>query len=166
LLKTKYYPPKHKYHVTASVAISLGFPIGFLLLNVLTEHLMLKYDSNWPLVQRLYGSIAFMCLLLFSPFFTEAKAEKPVIKSTQTLMKFRDEVPLQLSPEQFSLLIKAIWLLGLMFNSCATTAIVTHLVLLYCLITKKFELNATSQLFFFSYFSLATLSRSDWTRNF
>jgi hypothetical protein len=27
-------------------------------------------------------------------------------------------------------------------------------------------LNATSQLFFFSYFSLATLSRSDWTRNF
>ncbi len=122
-----YYPPRSKYHVSASVAISLGFPIGFLVLNLLTEYMMITYDNNWQLIQRVYGFIALLCLFVFCPFFTEEKAEKPEIKTTHTIMAFHDTM-FNMTSEQFTLFIKTIWLLGLTMNSCATTAIVTHLV--------------------------------------
>ncbi len=122
-----YFPPSSKYHVTASVAISLGFSIGYLTVNLSTDYLLNLFDQNWQLIQRVYGFVALICLILFCPLFTEkyAVAEVSSIQKQKLLFK---ETLFYLTSEQFGLFIKGLWLIGLFLNSIANSALVIHLV--------------------------------------
>lgn len=123
-----YFPPNHRYHVTASVAVSLGFPLGFLVLNPLTETLIIYYQNDWQIVQRIYAFITLIIILISCPLFTDKHAKKT--ENEQHLNEeivFREEF-LSLNSNHLRILIRTLWLLGLFLNSFANTSILIHLV--------------------------------------
>lgn len=127
-----YYPPKSSYHIMATVAVSLGFPLGFLVLNFINETLMTFYKNDWQKVQFIYSLIAFVCTLVSFPLFTEKYAEYDLEEneSTQEVVYKDDEqpLPLNLSKDKFEYIIRILWLAGLLFNSCANNSVMIHLV--------------------------------------
>lgn len=126
-----YYPPKSSYHIMATVAVSLGFPLGFLVLNFINETLMTFYKNDWQKVQFIYSLFAFACTLLSYPLFTEkfAEIDPEENESTQEVVYKEDmTIPLNLSKDKFEYVIRFLWLGGLLLNSCANNSIMIHLV--------------------------------------
>ncbi|CAF0816827.1 unnamed protein product [Brachionus calyciflorus] len=127
LLTGMYYPPNHKYHVTATVSISLGFPIGFLIINPLNESLLKYYDNDWQLVQRIYSVIVLILMGITSLFFTDKYSNK-----IEHQMEIRDEIAykdefLSIKSKHLSFIVRFLWLFGLVCNSIANTSILTNL---------------------------------------
>ena len=88
LLVGSYFPITSKYHVSASVAISLGFPLGFLILSPLTEFLIAFTAGDWKIVQRFYGISILLQVCVFGPLFCEKYADKinleqPILVETE-----------------------------------------------------------------------------------
>lgn len=124
-----YYPPKSSYHIMATVAVSLGFPFGFLVLNFINESLMSVYKNDWQKVQFIYSLIALTCTITFFPFFTEKYAEVDETETeTSQEITYKDEILFNLSKPKFELLIRVLWLVGLVLNSCANNSIMVYLV--------------------------------------
>lgn len=93
---------------------------------------MIEYDNDWQLAQRIYSLFAFLSLIILGPFFTDTKkspeAERAkAVCDEQGTITFKDTMFLMTS-EQFGKMIRVLWWLGLMANSCANTAIITHMV--------------------------------------
>ena len=81
LLTGTYFPPSSKYHILATVGISLGSPLGFLVMNPLTNALLKYYENDWQIVQRMYSGTTFLFIFLSFPFFTEKYADKYINKA-------------------------------------------------------------------------------------
>ena len=128
LLAGAYFPAKHKFHVAATVAISLGFPLGFLILNPLTEGLIVYFDYNWKIVQRIYGLITLLQLLIFAPLFTEKYADG--VKETQAEVKIVHNWTnvYFIQAKYVPYLTKALWLTGVFCISCGNNAVQINLV--------------------------------------
>lgn len=123
-----YYPPKSAYHIMATVAISLGFPLGFLILNFITDSL-LHLTNDWQKVQFIYSLIALVCTVAFFPFFTEKYAEYDEVENEATQEVICNEPLLfGLTNERFHYLVRFLWLSGLIVNSCANNSVLIHLV--------------------------------------
>ena len=130
LLTGTYFPPSHQYHIPATVAISLGFPLGFLVLNPLNNSLLSYYNNDWQLVQRIYSLVTFLLILVSFPFFTEKYAnEQPLENEKNTCSDdlFRHNIYF-LKPNQVAFVVKILWMTGLLFNSCANNSIQINLV--------------------------------------
>jgi MFS family permease len=125
-----YYPPKSQYHITATVAVSLGFPLGFLVLNSFTERLMLFYNNDWQKVQFIYSIISLVCMLAFFPFFTDKYTECDDVENERKEEIVYEQVPRFnfISTKHLAYLIRFLWLTGLLLNSCANNSILIHLV--------------------------------------
>ena len=109
-----------------TIVISLGFPLGYLILNPLTEYLFQTHE--WHYVKRLYSCIAFICLIIFSPFFTDKYVTNFTEESEETLLINQEENVVQLYPsKQYQFLTNAIWLLGLFSFALAINALVLNL---------------------------------------
>ena len=131
-----YFPTNSKYHVTFTVLISLGFPLGSLTLNSLNDYLIDDKQYDWQVVQRIYSFVILLCLFICCPFFTDENAELVEIGSDQERVY---EKPLYfMNPKQVYYFTKFIWLLALGMQSCANSSILIHLVLLYFYILKLF----------------------------
>lgn len=130
----------HKYHVTANVSISLGFPLGYFIINPLNESLIEYYD--WRSVFRIYSVIIFFLILMVSPLFTDkySNTEK-LMFNHQEEVAFNDEF-LNISSKNLSYLVRTLWLVGIVSNSIANTSILTHLV--------NFKINKINFKIFFS----------------
>ncbi|RNA34064.1 monocarboxylate transporter [Brachionus plicatilis] len=121
----KYYPPEHKYHVTANVTISLGFPLGYFIINPLNESLLEYYD--WRMVFRIYGIMICFLILMVSPLFTDKYSNsKQLDPLNKEEVAFNDEF-LNISSKHLSWLVRILWLVGIVANSIANTSILTHL---------------------------------------
>ncbi len=126
-----YYPINHKHHITSTVAISLGFPLGFLFLNPLTEYLLTTFNNDWQLVQRIYSCTTFACLLLSSALFTDKFAEKQTeIHSNDHNSAKKQRGFLNLTQNQFDWIIKTLWYVAILLNSCANNSVLIHLVII------------------------------------
>lgn len=114
----------------ATVAISLGFPLGFLVQNFINETLVTHYKIDWHIVQFMYSLIACACALLAFFFFSEKYAEydEQENESTQDVIYKDDEIPPSLTKEKLEYLIRILWFAGLILNSCANNSIMIHLV--------------------------------------
>lgn len=128
-----YYPPRSSYHIMATVAISLGFPLGFLILNFINETLM-SFFNDWQKVQLIYSFIALACTIAAYKFFTAefAENEEQESESTQNDIVYKDEHPLPFgwtNKEKLAYFIRFLWLGGLLLNSCAHNSVMIHLVL-------------------------------------
>ena len=127
LLTGTYFPPGNKFHITATVAISLGFPLGFLVLNPLTDVLMKRFD-DWQYVQRIYSGITLILALTCGPFFTEKKSDKHEEETdTKSENIFRNNF-FFLKPEHVAIVVKVLWLTGILLQSCANNSILINLV--------------------------------------
>ena len=130
LLTGTYFPPGNKYHISATVAISLGFPLGFLVLNPLTDVLMKRFD-DWQYVQRIYSGITLILALTCGPFFTDKKSQKQEEAEAVTKSEniFRNNFYF-LKPEHLGILVKVLWLSGILLHSCANNSILMNLVII------------------------------------
>jgi hypothetical protein len=131
LLTGTYFPPSNRYHIPATVAISLGFPLGFLLLNPLTNVLLSYYD--WQVVQRIYSVVIFLFILISYPLFTEKYADEKPEELEKTIPSeeiFKYDIYF-LKPNQVSFIVKFLWMTALLFNSCANNSIQINLVSIY-----------------------------------
>ena len=81
LLTGTYFPPSSKYHILATVGISLGSPLGFLVMNPLTKSLLTYYENDWQIVQRIYSVTTLFFVLICFPLFTEKFADKYINKT-------------------------------------------------------------------------------------
>jgi MFS family permease len=122
-----------KHHVTATVLISLGFPLGYLVMNPLTEMLMSSYNNDWQLVQRIYAAIIAVCALATCPLFTDSLAnknslslEQPLDTAPQDTLTYKSL--LKLNGKQVKRLLQGLWLAGLVLVSLANNSILIHLV--------------------------------------
>ena len=135
MLTGVYYPPSSRYHITASVAISLGFPLGFIILSSLSEALMTHFD--WKGVQRIYSVMTLVFMIFFTPLFTEKynqeSSTEPLIKSRSNSQFWSPKGVYCLTAHRVSILIKALWFIGLFCVSCANNSIVINLVSLILL---------------------------------
>lgn len=122
----KYYPPSHKYHVTANISISLGFPLGYFIINPLNEYLIESYD--WRIMFRIYGLMILFLMIAVSFLFTdEYSCSNKFFIEHQDEVAFNDEF-LNVSSKHLSWLVRILWLTGVVSNSIANTSILTHLV--------------------------------------
>ncbi len=81
LLTGTYFPPSSRYHILATVGISLGSPLGFLVMNPLTNSLLHYYENDWQTVKRIYSVTTFFFILISLPLFTEKFADKYINKT-------------------------------------------------------------------------------------
>ena len=81
LLTGTYFPPSNKYHILATVGISLGSPLGFLVMNPLTNSLLHYYENDWQTVKRIYSVTTIFFVFLSFPLFTEKFADKYINKT-------------------------------------------------------------------------------------
>jgi MFS family permease len=125
-----YYPPSQRYHISATVAISLGFPLGFLILNTFNDFLLSYFNNDWQRVQFIYSITTLVCLLGLSLFFTEKYAEYDEMgnNDVQHEVVFNETI-FNLDHDKFAYLIQFLWLFGLLLNSCANNAVLIHLVI-------------------------------------
>ncbi len=123
-----YFPPNSKYYVTASVFISLGFPLGFLTINHLTDFVMSVTGNNWQSLQRFYCVITLICIGSCLPLFTEKYAEINTEKKHQITERIYDNGFFLLQPNQISCLVRCFWWIGIFFNSCANNSILIYSV--------------------------------------
>jgi MFS family permease len=129
-----YFPLRvGKHHVTATVLISLGFPLGYLVMNPLTEMLMSYYNNDWQLVQRVYAAIIAVCAVATCPLFTDSLASKesssldqPLDTTPQETLAYKSL--LKLDGKQIKRLVQALWLVSLVLVSLANNSILIHLV--------------------------------------
>ena len=130
LLTGTYFPPSNKYHIPATVAISLGFPLGFLVLNPLTNNLLIYFDNDWQKVQRIYSLFIVFFLFISYPLFTEkyATEKSEENEATPNCEIFRYDV-FFLKPHQVSFSVKVLWMTALLFHSCANNSIQINLVI-------------------------------------
>jgi hypothetical protein len=131
-----YYPFGEPYHVAASVAVSLGFPLGYLILNSLTSKLMKHYNNHWPSVQLVYSGITLIAFIVCCPFFTQTYAE--VNKSEMNglcdhncnhsnVQSIEHADFFLFNKKKVKKMIKIVWLLSLFFMSCANNVILVNL---------------------------------------
>jgi MFS family permease len=81
LLTGTYFPPSSRYHILATVGISLGSPLGFLVMNPLTNSLLHYYENDWQTVKRIYSVTTLFFILISLPLFTEKFADKYINKT-------------------------------------------------------------------------------------
>ena len=130
LLTGTYFPPSNKHHIPATVAISLGFPLGFLVLNPMNNILLDYYDNDWQIVQRIYSSVVFLFILISYPLFTEKYADEAPVENEKNTCNdeiFRHDV-FFLKPNQVSFIVRMFWMTAILFNSCANSSIQINLV--------------------------------------
>jgi len=126
-----YFPTSSKYHVTFTVLISLGFPLGSLTLNSLNDYLMDEKQYDWQVVQRIYSFVILLCIFICCPFFTDQHADLVEVGSEEPYQERVYEKPLYfLNPKQLYYFTRFIWLLALGMQSCANSSILIHLVLI------------------------------------
>ena len=127
LVTGSYFPPGHKYHVTASVAIGLGFPIGFLYLNPLTSMLM-SNKNDWRFVQRIYSGITLLILVIFCPFFSDkhASQQQSVQTHSGNSKMFQKNIHF-LDPKTVKYIVMICWYSAIFFVSSANNSILIHL---------------------------------------
>lgn len=127
ILTGLYFPAKHRFHMLSTIIISLGFPLGYLILNPLTEYLFQTHE--WHYVKRLYSCIALICLIVFSTFFTDKYVTTSTEESEETLLINQEETEIQqLYPSvQYQFLTNIVWLLGLFSFALAINALVLNL---------------------------------------
>ncbi len=127
ILTGLYFPAKHRFHMLSTIIISLGFPLGYLILNPLTEYLFQTHE--WHYVKRIYSCIALICLIVFSTFFTDKYVTTSTEESEETLLINQEETEIQqLYPSvQYQFLTNIVWLLGLFSFALAINALVLNL---------------------------------------
>lgn len=130
LLVGEYFPRTSKYHVSASVAISLGFPLGFLILSPLTEALICYFDSDWRFVQRIYGFVTLFQLILFVPLFTERHADRTKDDQERRVNEeYRTWTNVYgMKASHVKIVTKLMWLFGIFSISCANNSVQINLV--------------------------------------
>ncbi len=108
-----------------TVSISLGFPLGYLVLNPLSEHLFENHE--WQFVKRVYSCIALGCIILFSLFFTDKHVN---IENTNEENGALIEVEIEtIYPSNtYQIFTNIIWFLGLFTFGLAINAIVVNFV--------------------------------------
>ncbi len=126
-----YFPPNSKYYVTASVFISLGFPVGFLVINHLTDFIMVITGNSWQSLQRVYCVITLISIVICLPLFTEKYAEINTEKKHQITERTYDTGFFLLQPNQIGCLVRFFWWIGIFFNSCANNSILIYSVLIF-----------------------------------
>ncbi len=129
LLVGIYFPSTSRYHVSASVAISLGFPLGYLVLSPLTDSLIAYFDSDWRMVQRLYGFMTLFQLIVFVPLFTEKYADRTPDSAAVASGAYRNWTDIYfLRAGQVRWLCKVLWLVALFCISFANNSVQINLV--------------------------------------
>lgn len=115
------------------MAISLGFPLGYLILTPLTESLIVYFQYDWQIVQRLYGLITLFQLIIFTPLFTDKHAiganTTPSVVSSSLLKRnhFMWTNVYFLKSKQVMHLTRILWLIGLFSISCANNSVQINL---------------------------------------
>ena len=121
-----YFPSTNKFHMLATVLISLGFPLGYLVLNPLTEYLFETHE--WHYVKRIYSCIALACLILFTPLFTDKYATTASVENEETLLIATEENRTSVYPSrEYQFLTNSVWLIGLFTFALSINAIVINL---------------------------------------
>jgi hypothetical protein len=108
----------------------LGFPLGYLILNPLTEYLIRYFEYDWQIVQRIYGMFALIQLIVFTPLFTDKYATQrnagPAISQTN-LNQFVWTNVYFLKSSHVMYLTRILWLVGLFSISCANNSVQINL---------------------------------------
>lgn len=136
LLAGVYFPRDNKYHVTASVAISAGFPLGYLILSSLTEGLLEYFEHDWKFVQRLYGFFTLFQLILFTPLFTEKYADKTKVAEPETQQVLLWTNVYFIKAKYVKYFTKSFWLVALFLISCGNNSIQINLVSNFLILIK------------------------------
>jgi hypothetical protein len=118
LLTGLYFPKSHKYHIFATVLVSIGLSIGSLINIQIYTSSHLTYEQQL----RLLSLIMFLLIILFGPLFND----KHVIQD------YDDNSLANSNTETDDLhknkLRKLFWYLGLWFNSIAVYSVVNQFV--------------------------------------
>lgn len=121
LLTGIYFPKSHKYHVFATVLISIGLSIGSLF-NILFYN---SFNLNYEQQLRLLSLISFIFIIIFGPLFNDK----------HIYQEYNDDfLPLSNYPENNlhkNKLSKLFWYFGIWFNSIAVYSVVNHFVSLF-----------------------------------
>ena len=125
LLTGYYFPSGNKFHMFATVSVSLGFPLGYLILNPLTEYLFETHE--WTFVKRLYSGIALACLLLFTMFFTDKHVVRETTDSEERPLISEENENLYPS-NKHQIITNVAWSIGLFSFALAVNSVVINMV--------------------------------------
>lgn len=135
MLTGQYFPPDNKFHILSTVLISLGFPLGFLVLNPLTE--VLLETHGWHFAKRLYSLITLICIGIFCPFFTDKYTpDNSNNESVQLIPDVRNE-EIYYPSRKIQIFVNIVWFVGLVIFGLAVNSVIINLVSDYIFLILK-----------------------------
>lgn len=120
------FPTRSKFHVSATVVISLGFPIGSLVLSPLSEFMIATY--GWRYLKLLHAGLILIvaagCYLILK--FAENNTDQDTVPYEEEFEATPNENEKNIRLAKFG--SSFAWFFGLLCLSIGTNSIITNLV--------------------------------------